>query len=115
MKLPHCPSKMILARGTNVFFCTQSEGSPGFPHSQGGKYGTEKEVSIWGSGECPFNSASLKLERKLSLFSAAKQCGCTAHLQLDQRGQQGLVNTKPWQGGLDWMISRDPSPVPGIL
>lgn len=42
---------MILARGSRVFLLCV-EGSL-IPHFQGGKYGAEKEVSIWGRGEPP--------------------------------------------------------------
>lgn len=73
-------------------------------------------MSIWGSGERPFNSASLKLEGKLSLFSAAKQCGCIAHTHNQTReGNKGLVNTKPGPAlaggtGLDHLQSSISSP-----
>lgn len=78
IQLPHHPPRTILATGTTVFFCMQTEGSS-TPPSQGEKHGREKEVSLWGSGERSFDSASLKLEGKVSFFSAAKQCGCIVH------------------------------------
>lgn len=46
------------------------------------------------------------------VFSSKTMWLHCSHTQLDQRGQQGLVNTKPDPAlaeGLDWMISRGPS------